>query len=133
MCIRDSRQVMYHQQQALACRAHVHQQGTQQRAVLQIQAPLCGVAQFKQFIGIGGLALPQYLGAAPLFCLRLLLVVHHLAVDGVSWRLLLEDLQAAYAQARRAEPLRLPAKTSAYQAWAARLQRHAQNLSLIHI
>ena len=29
---------------------------------------------------------------------RLLLVIHHLAVDGVSWRILLEDLQAAYAQ-----------------------------------
>ncbi|WPN28492.1 amino acid adenylation domain-containing protein [Pseudomonas sp. P5_109] len=61
---------------------------------------------------------------------RLLLVVHHLAVDGVSWRLLLEDLQTAYAQARQAEPLRLPAKTSAYQAWAARLQKHAQSPEL---
>ncbi|MFM0502670.1 amino acid adenylation domain-containing protein [Paraburkholderia caffeinilytica] len=31
---------------------------------------------------------------------RLLLVIHHLAVDGVSWRILLTDLQAAYAVAR---------------------------------
>ncbi|WP_144109533.1 non-ribosomal peptide synthetase [Paraburkholderia sp. BCC1886] len=31
---------------------------------------------------------------------RLLLVVHHLAVDGVSWRILLGDLQAAYAATR---------------------------------
>ena len=29
---------------------------------------------------------------------RLLLVVHHLVIDGVSWRLLLDDLQRAYAQ-----------------------------------
>jgi len=29
---------------------------------------------------------------------RLLLVIHHLAVDGVSWRILLEDLQQAYQQ-----------------------------------
>ncbi|VVN37189.1 Linear gramicidin synthase subunit B [Pseudomonas fluorescens] len=61
---------------------------------------------------------------------RLLLVVHHLAVDGVSWRLLLEDLQTAYDQARQAQPLRLPAKSSAYQAWAARLQQHAQSPEL---
>ncbi|AUY53109.1 hypothetical protein EH183_34120 [Streptomyces sp. CB01881] len=30
---------------------------------------------------------------------RLLLVVHHLAVDGVSWRILLDDLATAYEQA----------------------------------
>ncbi len=30
---------------------------------------------------------------------RLLLGVHHLVVDGVSWRILLEDLQTAYARA----------------------------------
>ena len=33
---------------------------------------------------------------------RLLVVVHHLVVDGVSWRVLLEDLQQAYAQVTRA-------------------------------
>ena len=32
---------------------------------------------------------------------RLLLVVHHLVVDGVSWRILREDLEAAYLAARR--------------------------------
>jgi len=61
---------------------------------------------------------------------RLLLVVHHLVVDGVSWRLLLEDLQTVYDQARQAQPLRLPAKSSAYQAWAARLKIHAQSPEL---
>ncbi len=54
---------------------------------------------------------------------RLLLVVHHLVVDGVSWRVLLEDLQQAYRQ------VALPEKTSAYQTWAAHLQQHAQTLS----
>ncbi len=53
---------------------------------------------------------------------RLLLVVHHLVVDGVSWRILLEDLQQAYAHAA------LPAKTSAYQQWAQQLQAHALTL-----
>ncbi|MEO8488706.1 amino acid adenylation domain-containing protein [Pseudomonas sp.] len=54
---------------------------------------------------------------------RLLLVVHHLVVDGVSWRILLEDLQQTY----RGAPL--PAKTSAYQHWAHHLQAHAQTLN----
>ena len=34
---------------------------------------------------------------------RLLLAIHHLAVDGVSWRILLEDLLAAYAGLGRGE------------------------------
>ncbi|WP_297835459.1 non-ribosomal peptide synthetase, partial [Pseudomonas sp.] len=55
---------------------------------------------------------------------RLLLVIHHLVVDGVSWRVLLEDLQLAYDQSARAETIMLPGKTSAYQAWAQRLQAH---------
>ncbi|WP_313053322.1 non-ribosomal peptide synthetase [Pseudomonas lopnurensis] len=56
---------------------------------------------------------------------RLLLVIHHLVVDGVSWRVLLEDLQTAYSQLRAGQPLKLPAKTSSFQAWAERLQARA--------
>ncbi|MCP4656649.1 MAG: AMP-binding protein, partial [bacterium] len=56
---------------------------------------------------------------------RLLLVIHHLAVDAVSWRLLLEDLETAYdALSRGREPV-LPAKTTSYKAWAERLEGHA--------
>ncbi|MEU3571408.1 amino acid adenylation domain-containing protein, partial [Kitasatospora sp. NPDC036755] len=55
---------------------------------------------------------------------RLLLAVHHLAVDGVSWRVLLEDLETAYRQAVEGRPLRLPARTSSVREWADRLARH---------
>ncbi|AZC19691.1 non-ribosomal peptide synthetase [Pseudomonas sp. CMR5c] len=48
---------------------------------------------------------------------RLLLVVHHWAVDGVSWRVLLEDLQQLYSQPQQA----LAPRTSSYQAWSAHL------------
>ncbi|WP_434047551.1 MULTISPECIES: amino acid adenylation domain-containing protein [Sorangium] len=58
---------------------------------------------------------------------RLLLVIHHLVVDGVSWRILLEDLQTSYAQARAGEPIRLPPKTTSFQAWAERLTAYAQS------
>ncbi|MFZ1425165.1 MAG: amino acid adenylation domain-containing protein [Geminicoccaceae bacterium] len=56
---------------------------------------------------------------------RLLLVAHHLVVDGVSWRILLDDLQAAYRQALMGQPIRLPPRTTAFRAWTAHLHRLA--------
>ncbi|AEI41578.1 non-ribosomal peptide synthetase [Paenibacillus mucilaginosus] len=53
---------------------------------------------------------------------HLLLAIHHLVVDGVSWRILLEDFSAAYEQALQGETLRLQAKTDSFQAWGAYLQ-----------
>ncbi|KAA5840184.1 amino acid adenylation domain-containing protein, partial [Pseudomonas chlororaphis] len=61
---------------------------------------------------------------------RLLLVIHHLVVDGVSWRILLEDLQLAHAQLSAGQPLALPAKTSSTQAWAEHMQAYAQSAAL---
>ena len=56
---------------------------------------------------------------------RLLVAAHHLVVDGVSWRILLEDLESACAQLVRGEPVRLPPKTAAWKEWAERLARYA--------
>jgi amino acid adenylation domain-containing protein/non-ribosomal peptide synthase protein (TIGR01720 family) len=56
---------------------------------------------------------------------RLLLVAHHLAVDGVSWRFLLEDLWTAYAALRDGLAASLPPKTTSFQRWAERLVEHA--------
>ncbi|AZC38807.1 non-ribosomal peptide synthetase [Pseudomonas chlororaphis] len=61
---------------------------------------------------------------------RLLLVIHHLVVDGVSWRILLEDLQLAHAQLSAGQPLALSAKTSSTQAWAEHMQAYAQGAAL---
>ena len=61
---------------------------------------------------------------------RLHLVIHHLVVDGVSWRVLLEDLQLAYEQQQNGTAISLPGKTSSYQAWAERLQGYAQGPAL---
>ncbi|RKH14324.1 amino acid adenylation domain-containing protein, partial [Corallococcus sp. CA053C] len=57
---------------------------------------------------------------------RLLLAVHHLAVDGVSWRVLLEDLETAYQQLASGQPVRLPKKTTSFQTWARKLEAHAR-------
>ncbi|HWH00601.1 MAG TPA: amino acid adenylation domain-containing protein [Pilimelia sp.] len=53
------------------------------------------------------------------------LAVHHLVVDGVSWRVLLSDLAAAYDRVRCGRPVALPAKTTAFRDWARRLAAHA--------
>jgi amino acid adenylation domain-containing protein/non-ribosomal peptide synthase protein (TIGR01720 family) len=55
----------------------------------------------------------------------LLLVVHHLVVDGVSWRILLEDLDTAYRQAVREQTVHLGLRTTSFQDWALRLTEHA--------
>src|SRR6185295_12829938 len=55
---------------------------------------------------------------------RLLLAVHHLVMDAVSWRIFLEDLQTAY---QRTE---LQPKTTSYQQWALKLQAYASSTDL---
>uniref|UniRef100_UPI001FC9A200 condensation domain-containing protein n=1 Tax=Amycolatopsis circi TaxID=871959 RepID=UPI001FC9A200 len=65
---------------------------------------------------------------------RLLLVAHHLGVDGVSWRVLIADLVTAYHQAAAGTAVRLPPKTASYRAWARRLaeeeDRHTAEIPL---
>ena len=56
---------------------------------------------------------------------QLYLAIHHLIVDGVSWRILLEDLDAAYRAARERCSIRLAAGSGSAQDWAARLARAA--------
>jgi amino acid adenylation domain-containing protein/non-ribosomal peptide synthase protein (TIGR01720 family) len=58
---------------------------------------------------------------------RLLLTVHHSVIDGVSWRILLEDLQTGLRQLARGEEVRLPPKTTSYRRWAEALAAHAHS------
>jgi amino acid adenylation domain-containing protein/non-ribosomal peptide synthase protein (TIGR01720 family) len=60
----------------------------------------------------------------------LLLVVHHLAVDVVSWHVLLEDLESALDAAQRGSTASLPAKTTSFREWATRLVEHAQGAAI---
>jgi amino acid adenylation domain-containing protein/non-ribosomal peptide synthase protein (TIGR01720 family) len=56
---------------------------------------------------------------------RLLWLIHHLVVDWVSWRILLEDLSTAYGQLKNGEEVRLPPKTTSFKEWAHRLALYA--------
>ncbi|WP_254623733.1 non-ribosomal peptide synthase/polyketide synthase [Myxococcus sp. CA033] len=61
---------------------------------------------------------------------RLLLVAHHLVVDAVSWRILVEDLETLCRQALRGEAPSLPAKTTSFKTWSERLHTHARSEAL---
>ncbi|MBX3305833.1 MAG: amino acid adenylation domain-containing protein [Nitrospira sp.] len=56
---------------------------------------------------------------------RLSIVIHHLAVDGVSWRPILEDLETAYLQLKSGQSVRLPVKTASFRSWAEEVQEFA--------
>ncbi|MFJ5559455.1 amino acid adenylation domain-containing protein [Streptomyces sp. NPDC093250] len=57
---------------------------------------------------------------------RLLIVIHHLAVDGVSWRILLPDLEAAWNQLTEGRPVRLDPVATSYRGWARALSQEAR-------
>ena len=57
---------------------------------------------------------------------RLLIIVHHLVMDGISWRILSEDIQSLYEQYEKGQSLSLPLKTDAYKLWAEKLHAYAQ-------
>lgn len=56
---------------------------------------------------------------------RLLIVVHHLVIDGVSWRILFEDIESLYHQYRQGFSFTLPLKTDSFKKWAETLNHYA--------
>ncbi|MGA9358096.1 MAG: amino acid adenylation domain-containing protein, partial [Mycobacterium sp.] len=62
---------------------------------------------------------------------QLVLIIHHLAVDGVSWRILLDDLNTAWAQHRGGQPVVLPAPGTSFARWASLLAEHARRPEVV--
>lgn len=60
----------------------------------------------------------------------LLIVIHHLAVDIVSWSILLEEIETAYRQISAEQPVQLPLKSSSFKDWAQRLTQYANTPKL---
>ncbi|MEH1973948.1 MAG: amino acid adenylation domain-containing protein [Nostoc sp.] len=61
---------------------------------------------------------------------HLLILIHHLAVDSVSWRILLEDLETGYQLMNQGKKAQLPAKTTSFKYWSECLQEYAQSATL---
>ena len=57
---------------------------------------------------------------------RLMIIIHHIVVDSVSWRIILEDLFLSYQQLLTNQPLQLAPKTSSFKQWAEQLVEYAQ-------
>jgi amino acid adenylation domain-containing protein/non-ribosomal peptide synthase protein (TIGR01720 family) len=98
-------------------------EAAQPAAIEQIAA----ASQASLHLTTGPLLKVDFFDRGPAKTGRLFLVVHHLAVDGVSWRVLMEDLWTACAQVSRGEEIQLPAKTTSFQEWAERLSERAQS------
>ncbi len=62
---------------------------------------------------------------------QLVLIIHHLAVDGVSWRIVLEDLNIAWAQHHSGQPVALPPTGTSFQRWASLLAEYARRPQVV--
>ncbi|PGV75242.1 non-ribosomal peptide synthetase [Bacillus cereus] len=58
---------------------------------------------------------------------HLLIVIHHLVIDLVSWRILLEDIRTAYDQGLNGRDIELPNKTDSFKLWAEKLVEYANS------
>ena len=61
---------------------------------------------------------------------RLLIAIHHLMVDGVSWRVIIPDLESCYQQIKDGKEVKLSLKTSSYQDWGNALIKYADNKAI---
>ena len=62
---------------------------------------------------------------------QLVLIVHHLAVDGVSWRILLEDLNIAWVQHHSGQPVALPTTGTSFARWSSLLAEYARRPEVV--
>ncbi|TPG89204.1 amino acid adenylation domain-containing protein [Brevibacillus laterosporus] len=61
---------------------------------------------------------------------HLLIAIHHLAVDGVSWRILFEDIATGYEQAVNGQDIRFPEKTDSFRSWTEQLAAYANSQAM---
>jgi amino acid adenylation domain-containing protein/non-ribosomal peptide synthase protein (TIGR01720 family) len=62
---------------------------------------------------------------------RLFIVIHHFVVDGVSWRILLEDIVSGYEQCMAGKEIRFPLKTDSFKSWADKIQPYSRSEALL--
>ncbi|MEC1587841.1 amino acid adenylation domain-containing protein, partial [Bacillus spizizenii] len=60
----------------------------------------------------------------------LMICIHHLVIDGVSWRIIIEDLVNGYKQASARQHIKLPEKTASYLDWSQGLLEYSKCMEL---
>jgi amino acid adenylation domain-containing protein/non-ribosomal peptide synthase protein (TIGR01720 family) len=63
---------------------------------------------------------------------HLLIVIHHLVVDGVSWRIILSDVISLYEQFLKNDEVKLPLKTHSFMEWAKRIHDYANSNKILN-
>ncbi|MGH4003137.1 MAG: amino acid adenylation domain-containing protein, partial [Pseudonocardiaceae bacterium] len=58
---------------------------------------------------------------------QLFVTIHHLVIDGVSWRILFDDLETAYRRARTGQPVELEPVRTSFTQWSHRLTEHVRS------
>jgi iturin family lipopeptide synthetase B len=58
---------------------------------------------------------------------RLLIVIHHLIIDGVSWRILFEDIETLYGQYKQGLKFALPSKSDSFKLWSEKMSGYANS------
>ncbi|MFC4547220.1 non-ribosomal peptide synthetase [Paenactinomyces guangxiensis] len=87
-------------------------------------------AQASLSLSEGPLMRAVYFKLAPEHKDQLFIAIHHLAVDGVSWRIILEDLHNLCQQLRYNQKVQLPAKTTSFKQWAHALEQYAKTVDV---
>ncbi len=62
---------------------------------------------------------------------KLYLVIHHIIVDAISWRIIIEDLNSAYAQLLNKNEVSLPIKTDSYNDYSLAIKKFATSSELV--
>lgn len=78
-------------------------------------------------LAAGDLVQVVWFDRGPALAGQLLVVVHRLAIDAVSWRILLPDLRLAWEAIKSGRPADLGAKGISFRGWAQRLEAEAQH------
>lgn len=86
----------------------------------------CQVAQSSLSLTTGPCARAVWFDLGPLRDPRLLIVIHHLCVDGVSWRILLDDLAQAYDQAEMGNAPQLSKEATTFASWVQAVRNYAR-------
>jgi non-ribosomal peptide synthase protein (TIGR01720 family) len=93
----------------------------QRRSIERIAAEL----QASLDLSAGPLLRVCYFDLGPGKSGRILIIIHHLVIDAISWRVLLEDMLSAYSDLCAGRALSLRAKTTSFKRWAEILQAYA--------
>jgi non-ribosomal peptide synthase protein (TIGR01720 family) len=98
----------------------------QARAITERSAAL----QTRLDLASGPIARAAYFDLGSAIPGRLLIIVHHLVIDAVSWRFLIEDVATALDQSARHQPIALAPRTESFAHWAARMDDIAQSAEI---